>query len=215
MLNRFVFLLLGFALLSRHAFAISFSDLRIVASDGTFLGTLESKYASNSIYNKYGSYGSRYAMNCVFNRYGNYGSDYSAVSPFNRYGSKAPGLYDRSGNFYGTLSVNRYAQGVTHETYELALELKAYRDSLWEMAVIQDPTWIKGITVNDGNFLITALFCNPSLFLNRHQFLLSFWKRDLSRQYYQPYRDAWVGPGHIGCTSVGLLECLSNAGRIN
>jgi hypothetical protein len=130
MLKKVVLLLLGFALLSGQAFAISISDLRIIASDGTFLGTLnENEYDSNSIYNEYGK-GSKYNSNGIFNEYGQYGSDYSSLSPFNSYAYEAPGLYDKYGNFYGTLSVNKYAEGVTQQTYKLALHLKAYRDSL-------------------------------------------------------------------------------------
>jgi hypothetical protein len=112
-------------------FAVSLSELRIIADDGTFLGTLnENAYDSNSIYNEYGTYGSKYNAKSIFNQYGNYGSDYSSLSPFNQYSTSPPGLYDRQGNFYGTLSVNRYARGVTDQTYRLALQLKALRDSL-------------------------------------------------------------------------------------
>ncbi|WP_461255908.1 hypothetical protein [Treponema sp. R80B11-R83G3] len=125
----FIFgLLLCCSLISLYG--ISLSDLRIIASDGTFLGTLnENEYDSNSIYNKYGKYGSQYNAFCIFNKYGNYGSDYSDKSPFNKYANNAPGLYDKQGNFYGTLSINSYAKGVTQQTYQLALQLKAYRDS--------------------------------------------------------------------------------------
>jgi hypothetical protein len=127
----FFVLVVAFVLVDTPVFAISISDLRIIAADGTFLGTLEdSRYATNSIYNKYGNYGSKYSSNCILNKYDNYGSDYSDLSPFNRYASNPPGLYDRQGNFYGTLSINRYASGVTQQTYNLALQLKAYRDSL-------------------------------------------------------------------------------------
>jgi len=122
-------LLLFYSLISLYA--ISLSELRIIASDGTFLGTLnENEYDTNSIYNKYGKYGSHYNTTCIFNKYSNYGSDYSDKSPFNQYANNAPGLFDRQGNFYGTLSINRYAQGVTQQTYRLALQFKAYRDSL-------------------------------------------------------------------------------------
>lgn len=126
------FLVLGFWLGSLVSlYAISLNSLVIIASDGTFLGSLnENKYDSNSIYNEYGKYGSPYNTTSIFNQYGLYGSDYSDKSPFNPYTNNAPGLYDRQGNFYGTLSVNRYAQGVTQETYRLAVRLKAYRDSL-------------------------------------------------------------------------------------
>jgi hypothetical protein len=123
----FILLLL---LLSLSAFAISFSELRIIAADGTFLGTLnENRYDTNSIYNEYGTYGSPYSIQSIFNQYGSYGSDYSNLSPFNNYANNPPGLYDRYGNFYGTLSTNRYAQGVTQQTYRLALQLKAMRNS--------------------------------------------------------------------------------------
>ncbi|MDR1565693.1 MAG: hypothetical protein LBS48_00220 [Treponema sp.] len=33
-------------------YAVSISDLRIIASDGTFLGTFEDGYSQNSIYNE-------------------------------------------------------------------------------------------------------------------------------------------------------------------
>jgi hypothetical protein len=120
-----------FILITSSLFAISLNDLRIIASDGTFLGTLENdQYSTNSIYNKYGKYGSKYNSNCILNKYDNYGSDYSNVSPFNKYASDPPGLYDRQGNFYGTLSINKYASGVTDQSYKIAIQLKAHRDSL-------------------------------------------------------------------------------------
>ena len=123
-----LFLLLP--LLVSSVFAVSLSELRIVAEDGTFLGTFENEYSKNSIYNEYGTYGSKYSTNSIFNRYGNYGSDYSDYSPFNKYASNAPWLMDRKGKYYGCLSVNKYAEGVTDYTYKLALQLKAMRDSM-------------------------------------------------------------------------------------
>jgi hypothetical protein len=121
-------LLLG-ALVSLHA--VSLSQLCIIASDGTFLGDLnEDEYDKNSIYNQYGKYGSHYNTTCIFNKYSDYGSDYSDKSPFNQYAGNAPGLYDKQGNFYGTLSVNKYAKGITQQSHRIALQLKAYRDSL-------------------------------------------------------------------------------------
>lgn len=49
-----LFLLLP--LLVSSVFAVSLSELRIVAEDGTFLGTFENEYSKNSIYNEYGTY---------------------------------------------------------------------------------------------------------------------------------------------------------------
>ncbi|GHU12578.1 hypothetical protein FACS1894161_1120 [Spirochaetia bacterium] len=120
----------GFILLTVALNAINLSELRIIAKDGIFLGTFENEYSSNSIYNEYGNYGSPYNSKSIFNKYGDYGSDYSNSSPFNAYATNPPGLYDRNGNFYGTLSVNRYAQRVTDYSYRLALQLKAIRDSM-------------------------------------------------------------------------------------
>jgi hypothetical protein len=117
-------------LMAISLYAIDLSELRIIAEDRTFLGTFENKYSSNSIYNEYGDYGSKYSSDSIFNKYGEYGSDYSDLSPFNRYASNPPGLYDRRGNFYGTLSINKYASGVTNESYNLAIRLKGIRDSM-------------------------------------------------------------------------------------
>lgn len=125
-----IVILFLFSLFANCIFAVSLNDLKIVAEDGTFLGTFENEYASNSIYNQYGNYGSPHGAKSIFNKFSNYGSDYSQYSPFNQYATKAPGLYDKRGNFYGMLSVNRYAQGVTDYTYKLARQLKAMRDSM-------------------------------------------------------------------------------------
>jgi hypothetical protein len=125
--NLFVVLL---AMIGVSAYSINLNQLRIIASDGTFLGTFENEYSSNSIYNQYGRYGSPYNTNSIFNKYGTYGSDYSNKSPFNQYANNAPGLYDSQGNFYGTLSINQYARGVTNDSRRIALQLKAIRDSM-------------------------------------------------------------------------------------
>ena len=111
-------------------FPVSLSQLKIIAEDGTFLGTFEDKYSQKSVYNQYGNYGSPYASNSIMNRYGDYGSDYSQYSPFNAYASKAPWLVDGYGNYYGRLSINKYASGVTNDSYKIALQLKALRDYL-------------------------------------------------------------------------------------
>jgi hypothetical protein len=130
MAKKLILVLLGFVFLSVAIYAISLGELRIIADDGTLLGSFENEYASNSIYNEYGKYGSQYQTNSIFNAYGNYGSDYSSLSPFNQYASNPPGLYDKNGNFYGALSINKYAKGVTDYSYKLAYQLKAMRDSM-------------------------------------------------------------------------------------
>lgn len=111
------------------SFPLSLYQLHIEADDGTFLGTFENEYSGRSVYNQYGNYGSPYSSKSIMNKYSNYGSDYSQYSPFNQYATHAPWIVDAYGNSYGRLSVNRYASGVTNESYKIALQLKALRDS--------------------------------------------------------------------------------------
>lgn len=81
----------------------------LIADDGTFLGTIESRYASRSILNEYGTYGSRYNTNSIWNEYGQYGSQYSTKSAFNRYTTSPPRIvFD--GEVLGYLTVNDVMQ---------------------------------------------------------------------------------------------------------
>ena len=112
-MKKFFAILVAFAFFAGSCFAISLSELHIVADDGTFLGTFENQYSTNSVYNQYGDYGSPYSDN----------------SPFNKYASHAPWIVDRYGNSYGRLSINRYASGITNQSYQLALELFAWQKS--------------------------------------------------------------------------------------
>ena len=114
---------------STSIFPVSLNQLRIIAEDGTFLGTFENEYSSKSVYNQYCNYGSPYGSNSIMNKYGTYGSDYSDYSPFNKYANNAPWIVDGYGNTYERLSINKYASGVTNDSYKIALQLKALRDS--------------------------------------------------------------------------------------
>lgn len=79
------------------------------AGHKVFLGCLNcSKYDSDSIWNKFGTYGSRYNPNSIWNKYGTYGSKYNAASPWNKYSSDPPVVTDSDGNFYGYFSANRF-----------------------------------------------------------------------------------------------------------
>ena len=80
-------------------------------SQDDFLGCYDcSKYESDSICNKYGTYGSKYSSESIWNKYGTYGSKYSSSSPWNKYssGDDVPVLVDRRGNFYGYFTINCY-----------------------------------------------------------------------------------------------------------
>lgn len=87
------------------------AELLIFGGSGhdVFLGCLNcSKHDSGSICNKYGK-GSKYNEG-IFNKYGTYGSKYSSESPWNKYASQSdvPVVVDRSGSFYGYLTINKY-----------------------------------------------------------------------------------------------------------
>lgn len=62
----------------------------IVAADGTFLGTCDGKYSTDSIANKYGDHGSAYSSTSMYNKYSSYGSAYASTSAFNKYASEPP-----------------------------------------------------------------------------------------------------------------------------
>ena len=75
-----------------------------------FLGCLGcSSFDSDSVCNRYGK-GNRYASNSIFNAFGTYGNRFNTSSPWNRYSTNksVPVLVDRSGNFYGYLTINTY-----------------------------------------------------------------------------------------------------------
>ena len=80
---------------------------KIIAEDGTFLGTLDDHYDSESIYNDYSDHGSDYCSDCIWNEYSDYGSDYSSESPFNEYASDPPILI-KDGEVVGTLTTDPY-----------------------------------------------------------------------------------------------------------
>jgi hypothetical protein len=79
---------------------------KIVAQDGKYLGQIASEYDSESVLNKYGTFGSSYSSDSIWNEYGNYGGEYAANSPFNPYSSKPP-LIIKNGKVIGYLTVNR------------------------------------------------------------------------------------------------------------
>ena len=80
---------------------------KIIAEDGTFLGTLDDSYESDSIYNDYSEYGNDYNSDSIWNDYSDYGSDYSSQSPFNDYASDPPILL-KDGEVVGKLTTDPY-----------------------------------------------------------------------------------------------------------
>ena len=99
--------------LSLHADEVSsyrcyeLEGAKIVAEDGTYLGTLDDSYASDSIYNEYSDHGSTYGDESLWNEYSDHGNDYSDESAFNEYASNPPVLL-KDGEVIGRLTVKDY-----------------------------------------------------------------------------------------------------------
>jgi len=68
--------------------------LRLIAQDGTYLGTLDSEFASESIFNDFGKYGSEFSSTSIWNDFSKYGSPFSSLSAFNDLAGEPPMLYD-------------------------------------------------------------------------------------------------------------------------
>jgi len=80
---------------------------KIIAEDGTYLGTLGDSYESDSIYNEYSDHGSTYDSDSIWNEYSDYGDNYSSQSPFNDYASDPPVLL-KDGEVVGKLTTDPY-----------------------------------------------------------------------------------------------------------
>jgi hypothetical protein len=97
-------------------------ELIVLSGDGsrTFLGCLScSEFDTSSIRNDYGRHG-EYGGDSIRNSYSRYGSPYAATSACNRYASQPPIIVDRSGNFYGELTMNEYRTNRTRMETALA-----------------------------------------------------------------------------------------------
>ena len=100
-------------------------------SHNIYLGCLNcSKHDSNLIWNKYGDYGDKYSSTSIWNKYGSYGDKYSDGSPWNNYANNPPVVVDKSGNFYGYLTVNRYKD--KRANFSLAIILYENHESIRE-----------------------------------------------------------------------------------
>lgn len=76
----------------------------------TYLGKIDNKFNSESIFNEYGTYGSKYSTDSIWNEYSNFGSKYSSYSPFNDYSSSPP-MIVKNGRIIGYLTTNKYITG--------------------------------------------------------------------------------------------------------
>jgi hypothetical protein len=86
--------------------------LLLFGGDGhkTYLGCLNcSKFDAESVYNTFGTYGSKFSATSIFNQFSEFGSKFSAYSACNPFAADPPVIVDPSGNYYGRLTVNGYA----------------------------------------------------------------------------------------------------------
>lgn len=75
----------------------------------TYLGCLNcSQYATDSVFNSYGTNGSPYSSSSIWNPYSEFGSAYSSYGACNPYATDPPVIVDQSGSYYGRLTLNRY-----------------------------------------------------------------------------------------------------------
>src|SRR5713226_4729661 len=71
----------------------------------TYLGCLScNEYATDSVFNSYGSNGSPYSSESIWNQYSEFGSRYSTYSACNPYASDPPVIVDHDGAYYGRLT---------------------------------------------------------------------------------------------------------------
>jgi hypothetical protein len=80
----------------------------------TFLGCLNcSKFDSGSVCNKFGQAGSQFNNDSIWNAFGHFGSKFSSDSPWNAFSSSGPVIVDKSGQFYGRFTANKFVSDRT------------------------------------------------------------------------------------------------------
>ena len=101
----------GWSASSYHCYELA--GAKIIAKDGTYLGTLSEKYNSDSIFNEHSVHGSTYSSNSIWNRFSEYGNEYSSQSAFNDHAANPPVLL-KDGEVIGRISTDPYAYDGTN-----------------------------------------------------------------------------------------------------
>lgn len=102
----FMLLIAGAAHADEVCLIVSGAKLIAQDNENTYLGEIKNSYASDSIFNEYGTYGSEYSSNSIWNEYSTFGSEYSSYSPFNEYTSTPP-MMIKGGKIIGYLTENK------------------------------------------------------------------------------------------------------------
>ena len=81
------------------------TDLLLFGGAGhdEYLGCMNcSRYDSDSICSRFGSFGNRFSSSSIWNRFGTFGNRFNIASPWNKYSSSdhVPVLVDHGGRFY-------------------------------------------------------------------------------------------------------------------
>ncbi len=60
------------------------------------------------MFNEFGLYGNEFRVHSIYNDFSQYGSEFSDYSVCNEYATHPPVLVDKSGNFYGYLTLHTF-----------------------------------------------------------------------------------------------------------
>jgi hypothetical protein len=89
-----------------------------------YLGCMNcSEYVHDSVENIFGPFGSKFSATSIRNHFSSFGSQFSSYSACNTFASEPPRIVDDDGNFYGTLTINRFnLQRIRNQTVLAWLE---------------------------------------------------------------------------------------------
>jgi len=96
--------------LSEIIFLLKGASVFAQDDEQTYLGKIDNKYNSESIFNEYGTYGNDYSSKSIWNEYSEFGNEYSSLSPFNGYSSSPP-MIIKNGKIIGYLTTNEFISG--------------------------------------------------------------------------------------------------------
>ena len=120
------------ALLLLLAPHLASAEILLFTLNNDYRGCLDcSRFDSNSICNRFGTYGSRFNSDSIWNRFGA-GNRFDAESLWSRYGTGLK-MVDQDGNFYGYLSI-----GLNGERTYRDLFRQLYEDHNGDLSQIRD-----------------------------------------------------------------------------
>lgn len=91
--------------------AMFLEGARLVASDGTYIGTLSSNpFSSDSICNDFGRYGNPFSSLSIKQEFAQYGNPFSSLSPYNEFSSQGPYVVS-DGRVVARLTKNQFVSG--------------------------------------------------------------------------------------------------------